>query len=121
MNSLSFKQALKIFAVLFLSLACLRADPTGAEILAGVKTLIQTQNAAVTGKLRTGPKVVPFTLSQADGQSVYRFQNPDQTIRIAFNDSAAKLTGVDDPKKPVRDSIVTYDDLALRFLYWQDI
>lgn len=120
MNSSLLKQALKFSGLFLLALGTLRAEPTAPEILARVKTLIQAQTAAVQGKLRTGAETVPFSLHQADGASVYQFQNPAETIRVTFGDVGSQITGVDDPKKFVRGSILSYDDLALRFLYWTD-
>lgn len=124
MNCLPVKQAQKALAriaVFLLTITTATAAPDPREILNSVREIIQAQETSVSGQLRTGSQRIPFSLVQENGISVYRFANPDETIRVTFNDSGASINGVKNPKTPIRGSILTYDDLALRFLYWKSI
>jgi hypothetical protein len=79
--------------------------------------------------LREGPTVVPFRLTQTGPIVRYTFSNPDESLQLRLGDNDSRLEevtreGVEkiaaaqfDHK--VRGTSVTYEDLALRFLYWQ--
>lgn len=124
MNCLPVKQAQKTLAwiaAIFLATASARAAPNPHEIIASVREIIQAQETAVSGQLRTGSQRIPFSLKQEGGVSVYRFINPSEIIRVTFDDAGSSIDGVKDPKAPIRGSILSYDDLALRFLYWKNI
>ncbi len=72
------------------------------------------------------PDANPFHLVQNGPLIRYIFNNPDETlqVRIGANDSrlveitrsgSEKITRLNEP---VRSTAITYEDLALKFLYW---
>jgi len=69
---------------------------------------------------------VPFHLVQNGPLIRYIFNNPDETLqlRIGANDSRlVEITRSGSEKitrlhEPVRSTAITYEDLALKFLYW---
>jgi hypothetical protein len=100
--------------------------PDANELLANVRLRQSQQQIDLRGQLRQEAKIVPFHLVQ-DGPIIrYIFNNPDETLqlRIGANDSrlveinrtgSEKITRLNEP---VRGTAITYEDLALKFLYW---
>jgi outer membrane lipoprotein-sorting protein len=102
--------------------------PTAREILASVRSAQTAQKQTVRGRLRTGGKSIPFRLVVDEGTLRWEFTEPTQTIqlRLLEKDSrleeitggaAKKITAARFDDK-VRDSDISYEDLALKFLYW---
>jgi len=103
--------------------------PEAKEVLASVRLRQVQQELELQGKLREGPTVVPFRLIQTGPIVRYTFSNPDESLQLRLGDSDSRLEevtreGVEkvapaqfDHK--VRGTSVTYEDLALKFLYWQ--
>ncbi len=120
MTRTSCKQARKTALLLFLSAASVFARP-GAEILSDAREMIRAQDVSITGKIRTGPENVPFQLTQHDGTATYTFRDPVETVSVALGDKGVKITAPAATKNLIRGSVLTYDDLALRFLYWTSI
>ena len=121
------KQATLVAALLLPAIAAwAQRFPDAAELLANVRLRQSQQEIDLHGQLRQEAKVVPFHLVQ-DGPVVrYIFNNPDETLqlRIGANDSrldeikrsgSEKITQLNEP---VRGTAITYEDLALKFLYW---
>jgi hypothetical protein len=119
--------------VIFLSLASLSlaADPapSAKEILASVRLQQAQQQIDLQGQLRENEKVIPFHLTQTGPVIRYAFSNPDEALqlRLGENDSRLEEVSRDGVEKvtpaqfdrKVRGTSVTYEDLALKFLYWQ--
>jgi hypothetical protein len=122
-----------IQAALFLTLAITSSAvpenfPRAQEVLASVRLRQAQQQIDLRGQLRQDAMIVPFHLVQ-DGPVVrYIFTDPNETLqlRLGANDSrldditrsgSAKISGgrLDDS---VRGTAITYEDLALKFLYW---
>jgi len=106
------------------------AQPAARDILASVRMQQAQQEVELQGQLREGGKVVPFSLTQTGPVIRYSFTNPDESLqlRLGAKDSqleeithtgAAKVAGKEWEQK-VRGTAVTYEDLALKFLYWPD-
>jgi hypothetical protein len=121
------KQATLVVALLLPAMAAwAQRFPDAAELLANVRLRQSQQEIDLHGQLRQEAKVVPFHLAQ-DGPVVrYIFNNPDETLqlRIGANDSrldeikrsgSEKITQLNEP---VHGTAITYEDLALKFLYW---
>ncbi len=121
------KQATLVAALLLPAIAAwAQRFPDATELLANVRLRQSQQEIDLHGQLRQEAKVVPFHLVQ-DGPVVrYIFNNPDETLqlRIGANDSrldeikrsgSEKITQLNEP---VRGTAITYEDLALKFLYW---
>ena len=119
--------------VIFCSLALLSpaAEPTPSaqEILASVRLQQAQQEIDLQGQLRENEKVIPFRLTQTGPVIRYTFSDPEEALqlRLGENDSRLeevtrsgmeKITPAQFDHK-VRGTSVTYEDLALKFLYWQ--
>jgi outer membrane lipoprotein-sorting protein len=120
--------------VIFLALASLStaADPTPSakEILSSVRLQQAQQQIDLLGQLRENEKVIPFHLTQTGPVIRYAFSDPDESLqlRLGENDSRLEEVSRDGVEKvapaqfdrKVRGTSVTYEDLALKFLYWQN-
>ena len=106
------------------------APPSAKEILASVRLQQAQQQIDLQGQLRENEKVIPFRLTQTGPVIRYTFSNPDEALqlRLGENDSrleevtsggVEKITAAQFDQK-VRGTGVTYEDLALKFLYWQN-
>lgn len=104
------------------------AAPPAREILEGVRLQQSQQSMEVQGQLREGQVIVPFRLTQNGPVIRYSFTNPDEALQLRLGNKDSKLeeisrSGVDKISGPefeqkVRGTAVTYEDLALKFLYW---
>src|SRR5437763_12108746 len=111
------------------SLALPAPFPEAKDVLASVRARQAQQELELQGEIREGPAVVPFRLTQTGPVIRYTFSNPDEALQLRLGDNDSRLeevtkSGVEkvtpaqfDHK--VRGTSVTYEDLALRFLYWQ--
>jgi outer membrane lipoprotein-sorting protein len=104
--------------------------PSAKEILTSVRLQQAQQKIDLQGQLRENEKVIPFHLTQTGPVIRYDFSNPNEALqlRLGENDSrleevtrsgAEKITAAQFDHK-VRGTCVTYEDLALKFLYWQN-
>src|SRR5689334_1002938 len=106
------------------------ATPSAKEILESVRMLETRQQLDLDGQLRQNDTVVPFHLNQNGPVIRYSFSDPDEVLQLRLGENGSKLDLVTDdgaekfpPEKltqKIRDTGVTYDDLALRFLYWPE-
>ena len=118
---------LSLFAVVSLHAAPL---PSAKEILESVRLQQSQQVIDLQGQLRENEKVVPFRLTQTGPVIRYSFSNPDEALQLRLNENDSRLeevtrSGVEkitpaqfDHK--VRGTGVSYEDLALKFLYWRN-
>src|SRR5437016_4894297 len=102
--------------------------PDAQRVLANVRLRQSRQQIDLRGQLRQDATIIPFRLVQNGPVVRYLFTNPEETlqVRLGANDSrldeitrsgaeriaAAKLD------EPIRQTAITYEDLALKFLYW---
>jgi hypothetical protein len=117
-------------ALLCLTSATAADAPSAKEILASAREQVARQELEVQGQLREGDVIVPFRLSQTGPVIRYSFTNPDEALQIRLTDSDSKLEvvsekGVDNIagaefSQKVRGTAVSYEDLALRFIYWSN-
>ncbi|HJT45731.1 MAG TPA: outer membrane lipoprotein-sorting protein [Chthoniobacterales bacterium] len=106
------------------------ATPSAKEILESVRMLETRQQLDLDGQLRQNDTVVPFHLNQNGPVIRYSFSDPDEVLQLRLEENGSKLDLVTEdgaekfpPEKltqKIRDTGVTYDDLALRFLYWPE-
>src|SRR2546423_13284826 len=123
---------MRIKIVLLFLLAAMTAmatPPPAKEILESVRLRQARQEMELQGELREGPTVIPFRLTQTGPIFRYTFSNPDEALQLRLGDNDSRLeevtkSGIEkiapaqfDHK--VRGTSVTYEDLALKFLYWQ--
>lgn len=120
------------FILLFLLLlpryaSALYDDPM--EVLAKARLSQASQFGELEGEIRRGETVVPFTVKMDGGEIAYTFAKPDQTIVLQLGDKGPRLVEVTKKgservvtdaqyDQAIRGSIVTYEDLSMRFLYW---
>ena len=129
------KQGAKIAAILaltFIYSGQIVAEPlpTAKEILATVRMQQTQQQMDLQGQLRQEATVIPFRLTQNGALIKYSFANPPEALqlRLGENDSRLEqLSGAGSEKitpaqfdHKVRGTPITYEDLALKFLYWSD-
>lgn len=103
--------------------------PEAKDILDSVRLRQVQQELNLEGELREGPTVIPFRLTQTGPIIRYSFTKPDEALQLRLGDEESRLeevtrSGVEKvaPARfdhKVRGTSVTYEDLALRFLYWQ--
>jgi hypothetical protein len=120
---------------LFLSLllvasTALAEFPAAKEILESVRLQQAQQQIDLQGQLRENEKVVPFHLTQTGPVIRYNFSNPDETLQLRLGDNDSRLEEVTRGgtekvtaaqfDRKVRGTAVSYEDLALKFLYWPD-
>lgn len=123
----------QVIAFFFLLLASTYAEPapSAKDILESVRLRQTQQELDLHGQLRQNNVVVPFELVQNGPIVRYIFSNPDETLQLRIGEKDSRLeevtrAGVEkvtpaqfDHK--IRDTDVTYEDLALKFLYWPDV
>lgn len=126
------KQVKKLIDLIALVLALLpligsAQEPDAATILDGVR--LAAVNRELNGQLRKEDgTTIPFRLILSGSQVIYRFSNPDETLRVELKDSTSTLkqdeggksrliSGSQLPER-VRGTDLSYEDLSLRFLYW---
>jgi len=105
------------------------AQPSASELLALVRASESQQNRNLSGRLRTsssrGKVVVPFAMLMRPGSITYQFTNPAEQLTLSMGAKGSKLTrsggkGSVRLDEMVRGTDITYEDLALRFLYWNN-
>lgn len=123
------KTRLLFTAILIAAQAARAEDPPPAkEILKTVRIAQTAQDRTLTGALRTGAKKIPFRLTMKDGAVRWEFTDPPQTIVLRLGETSSQLEEITADGKhkvgaakfddAIRDSGITYEDLAMHFLYW---
>lgn len=104
--------------------------PEAKDILESVRLRQAQQEIELQGQLRENDKIIPFHLTQTGPLIRYSFSNPDETLQLRLGDNDSRLEEVTrggtekisaaqfDHK--VRGTGISYEDLALKFLYWPD-
>jgi hypothetical protein len=115
--------------LLFASLAIAAPFPEAKDLLESVRLRQAQQDLELEGEIREGPTVVPFRLTQTGPIIRYTFTKPDEALQLRLGDNDSRLeevsksgvekVGLAQFDHKVRGTSVTYEDLALRFLYWQ--
>ena len=124
----------KKFALLFLLVIVFdrpaaRADEQAAQILSGIRLADISQE--LNGRLRKEDgTVIPFRLRAGGDELIFTFADPAEVLRLRLDDSGSNLTlqtgGRDRVisgaklNDSVRGTDISYQDLALRFLYWKN-
>lgn len=113
---------------LFSASTILAAPPSAEEILDSVRMLEARQQIDLDGQLRENETVIPFHLSQTGPLIRYLFTDPDEVLQLRISENGSRLDLVTDagneefpPEKlneKIRGTGITYEDLALKFLYW---
>lgn len=108
--------------------SALEGGPDADEIVARARMSAAMQEGKLQGHLSDGRRRTPFVLSMADGVMEFRFSSPDQLVSLAIGEGEPKFKEVLEGEEreiagerfgeSVRDTVITYEDLALRFLFW---
>ena len=106
------------------------AEPTAQELVQGVRLGQGTQHRILKGELLCAGKVTPFRLILNGNEIRYEFIQPDQVFVLKLGDHTSHLDEITQEgtkrigstrfAEAIRGTSVTCEDLALRFLYWQD-
>src|SRR5437879_9910312 len=113
------------FVVAVLSAA---PPPSAKEILDSVRMLEARQQIDLEGQLREDEKVIPFHLTQTGPLIRYSFADPEEVLQLRLDENGSRLdlvTAAGSEKFPaeklnekIRGTGISYEELALKFLYW---
>jgi hypothetical protein len=102
--------------------------PSAKDILASVRMTEARQQIDLSGQLRQNDVVVPFRLTQNGPLIRYSFTNPDEVVQLRLGENSSRLDLVTETgterfaasklHQKIRGTILTYEDLAFKFLYW---
>src|SRR5215467_13823143 len=105
-----------------------QSPPSAKDILDSVRMIESRQQIDLQGQLRQDDVVVPFQLVQNGPLIRYTFTNPDETLQLRLGENSSRLELVSDAgtekvgtsklQEKIRGTILTYGDLAFKFLYW---
>jgi hypothetical protein len=119
-----------ILALALAPLASAEPTPSAQEILASVRMRQAQQQIDLQGQLRENDVVVPFRLVQHGPTVRYIFSNPDEALQLQLGEKNSPLEEISwngsEKVSPaqfdrrIRGTNLTYEDLALKFLYWPD-
>jgi hypothetical protein len=114
----------------FVLAATVHADTEAEEILKSARTNPLGRPVVLNAQLRANGTKVPFQIAVRDGKISYLFENPSQEILLGLGEDSSTLQerkgGRAEPVAParyddsVRGGLLTYEDLAMRFLYWKN-
>ena len=117
--------------VIFLALAVptdAAPAPSAKEILDLVRLLESRQQIDLDGQLREDEKVIPFHLTQTGPLVRYSFSDPEEVLQLRLGENGSRLDLVTDTgaekfpaeklNEKIRGTGISYEDLALKFLYW---
>jgi hypothetical protein len=119
------------FVICFALMACslsAQSAPSAKDILDSVRMIESRQQIDLQGQLRQEDMVISFRLVQNGPLIRYSFTNPDETLQLRLGENSSRLDLVTDAgtervglsklQEQIRGTIVTYGDLAFKFLYW---
>jgi hypothetical protein len=103
--------------------------PSAKDIIESVRMRQTQQQIDLNGQLRQNEVVVPFHLIQSGPVVRYIFSNPNESLQLQLGENDSRLDEIssDGVKKvaqfdrKIRGTDVTYEDLALKFIYWPDV
>jgi hypothetical protein len=117
-----------VLLLLLVASAAIAAPPSAKEILESVRLRQAQQELELQGQLREEQTVVPFRFTQTGPVIRYSFSKPDETLQLKLDENDSRLEVVTNEgvekiapaqfDHKIRGTAVTYEDLALRFLYW---
>src|SRR6266571_2862063 len=127
-HSFVIRHSIFVISLAF-TLSILGAPPPSAkEILDSVRLLEARQQIDLDGQLRENEKVIPFHLTHTGSLIRYSFADPEQVLQLRLGENGSRLDLVTDggaekfPAEKLNEKIrgtgISYEDLALKFLYW---
>lgn len=110
------------------STALAEPAPSARDILESVRMRQAQQKIDLHGQLRQNDVVIPFQLIQSGTIVRYIFTKPEESLQLQLGEKDSRLDeisrdGVEKVKpaqfdRKIRGTELTYEDLALKFLYW---
>jgi hypothetical protein len=104
--------------------------PSARDILTSVRMIEARQQIDLQGQLRENDIVIPFRMTQNGPLIRYSFSNPDEVLQLRLGQNSSRLDLITDTEtknfsaskleQKIRGTSLTYEDLAFKFLYWQD-
>jgi len=127
----AMKHRVRIFSFcFFVAAVAVHAETEAESILRAARVNPLGKPLVLDAQLRAGDAKVPFQIAVRDGKISYLFADPPQEILLGFGEDAATLeerkggrTRTVAPARfddSVRGGLLTYEDLAMRFLYWKN-
>jgi hypothetical protein len=123
-----FRRATTLVALAFTALTRADVIPSAKEILENVRMRQAQQQIDLEGQLRQNQTVIPFHLIQSGPIVRYIFSNPEEALQLQLSENGSRLDQISKEgvekiapaefDHKVRGTDVTYEDLALKFLYW---
>lgn len=105
-------------------------QPDAQEVLRAARFTAALQEGDLDGEISNDAGKIPFRMSLTGGMIRFGFNNPSQTIALHLDDDQFRFTEKmgEKPETAVppkrhgenlRGTDITYEDLALRFLFWK--
>jgi len=104
--------------------------PSARDILTSVRMIEARQQIDLQGQLRENDIIVPFRMTQNGPLIRYSFSNPDEVLQLRLGQNSSRLDLITDTgtkdfsasklEQKIRGTSLTYEDLAFKFLYWQN-
>ncbi len=124
LNRFYLPLALGALALSILPAGHVFASPTGQQLLQNLRMSQTLENTVLSGQLRQGREKYPFLLYLQGPVSTYQFTDSGEKVRLELRPGDSRLikegervSGETFAQK-VRGTDLTYEDIALRFLYW---
>lgn len=102
--------------------------PNAQDLLANVRLRQSQQQIDLRGQLRQDARTIPFHLVQNGPDIRYVFRDPDETLHLKIGGQDSRLEQIsragaqsisqEKLDEKVRGTAISYEDLALKFLYW---
>jgi hypothetical protein len=112
------------------AIPALAEEPAPEAILAAARMNPMGSGITLQAQLRAGLVKVPFLIEVGAGAVRYAFAEPQQDILLRLGENESSLEERRDGTKvpvpiskfddSIRGGLITYEDLALRFLYWKN-
>jgi hypothetical protein len=119
---------LLLLSVSIHQLGAAEAMPSARDILDSIRFRQAQQQINLQGQLRQNDTVIPFRLVQNGPTVRYMFSNPEEVLQLQLGEDQSRLDQISkdglEKVRPaefdhrIRGTDLTYEDLALRFLYW---
>lgn len=114
------------FALVVSTVFAQESAPDAREILETARLGQASQHRVLIGRLRNDDRIAPFRLALNGDEIRYEFSEPDEALILKLGENQSRLEIARGGKRApvshfdekVRGSDITYEDLALRFLYW---
>ena len=113
--------------VLVFAASASAALPSADEILSSVRLRQAQQQIDLQGQLREGELIVPFRLVQSGSTVQYIFPESGTTLQLQIGERESQLEEISPTGEKhstaqfdqrIRGTNLTYEDIALKFLYW---